>query len=157
MINLFSRMAENAGDAAPEATPEELAAERKKQNREFHWAKVRNGPVSWTAGRSERRQKAIDQRGQQRKGRNRRVRRYQDEQHAIAMLRGQLQAVGAVPYADPDFRPSAALVTNAVQSIVRRASLTPTEVEEMHGPVLQERIGAQIAADRALYEQLVAA
>lgn len=82
--------------------------ESKRERIDFHRRQVRNGPVNFkgeTAGQA-RRRAARQYASTLRKERKRRWSDFKDQQLGIAVLRGHLQAVGELPYADPKFEPS---------------------------------------------------
>lgn len=137
--------------AAPVLSPDEVASQAKAARVKFHRDNVRNGPVRFGNSRSERRQAAIDRKSMNSKRRRNRVRSLLGEQRELAVLRGQLQAVGSLPYADENFRPSQGVVEASVQGFFARAGIDRSELAAMPGPVLQERLSSQILADRHRY------
>lgn len=80
------------------------------------------GPVTYREPMSERRRKALDMTSFNRKASVKHRRRFFAKQSEIAVLRGQLQAIGAVPYADRNFRPTHETSVNAVEALLRRFS-----------------------------------
>lgn len=94
----------------PDLTPEELKAQRIQ----FHREKVRNGPANftyWTAGQ-QRRAQARAAKSQHRKLNQRHRRNFKTGELDRAILRGQLQAIGALPYAT-DFKPTVQMSISA--------------------------------------------
>ena len=134
----------------------EREAQAKRERIEFHRARVRNGPAQFARGMHPARRKRIDARSHQRKARDRRVRTFLHNQMGLAVLRGQLQAVGALPYADHSFRPSQGVVEASVQHFLRRAGVDHKAAAELNGPVLLDRLRAQIDADKKAYLEAMA-
>ena len=121
----ISRLMPNFGkteEPAKELTAEELEkleAEEKAQRIEWHRRNVRNGPRKtsyWTNGQL-RRQQARDKKTHERKVNLRHRRAYVGKRHDLAALRGQLQAVGALPYRF-GAQPSDALRANALNGLI---------------------------------------
>ena len=102
-MNLLSHLPflNGSKDEAPEAEFDYDSPEAKKERIDFHREKVRNGPVKFTSptnGQIRRFEKRVAE------GRTKKARRHQVRMHLLqtqeaAVLRGQLQMAGLVPYA----------------------------------------------------------
>lgn len=156
--NLFAGIFDGTHDEQVAAAGGDLEreAEAKRERIEFHRARVRNGPVQFARGTHPARRKRIDARSHQRKARNHRVRTFLHNQMELAVLRGHLQAVGALPYADHSFRPGQGVVEASVQHFLRRAGIDRKAAAELNGPVLLDKLRAQIDADRKFYLEAMA-
>lgn len=118
MLNRLLGALGSSTDDEAVVTPEE----EKAQRIEWHRRNVRNGPARFTAlsqGRAESRDRRRRE-AAQRKVNVKHRRRWIGEQRGRAVLRGQLQALGTLPYADPDFKPTLRMRLEAGQWIVRR-------------------------------------
>lgn len=138
----ISRLMPNFGkteEPAKELTAEELEkleAEEKAQRIEWHRRNVRNGPRKtsyWTNGQL-RRQQARDKKTHERKVNLRHRRAYVGKRHDLAALRGQLQALGALPYRS-GFKPNDDLRANALHGLVsayhERVTASEGELNDM--------------------------
>ena len=99
----------------------EVIAEEKAERVKYHREHVRNGPARFrtiTAGQ-QRRQAERDKAALQRKANRNHRRNYLKKQRAVSVLRGQLQAVGVLPYRT-DAQPSLASRIAAHQWIAVR-------------------------------------
>lgn len=120
--NLFSKLpglSDHAGGGTVDVESDEFEAKRERID--FHRRQVRNGPTSFkyqTAGQVKRaRHRAL--RRDTKRARRGQVRRFLVSQREIAVLRGQLQAVGVLPYAqDGQFTPADDLRWNALLAIL---------------------------------------
>lgn len=101
---------------------EEFDAEQKSKRIQFHRDHVRNGPRNFghvTNGQQRRfgaRQKASANRKMNRRNRS----SFKDKQVTAAVLRGQLQSVGALAYETEGFEPTTAARAAAAVWIVHR-------------------------------------
>lgn len=103
----------------PPEEQEEVLAEEKKQRIKWHRDHVRNGPRNFayvSTGQQRRAQERAKKSHERKINRDHR-RRWKQGQWNLAVLRGQLQAVGALPYAT-DFEPTTAQRVAAGQWIV---------------------------------------
>lgn len=141
-----------------ELTPEEIdlqLAEERAQRIEWHFRNVRNGPRSmsyWTTGQI-RRQQDRDKKSQQRKANRRHRRNFVGKRHDLAALRGQLQAVGALPYSrgDESFKPSEALRANALSGLIDRYADRIREVTGDVEPTPEQLATIAIGVGREQY------
>ena len=106
-------------DETDDLTPEEIEAEARAERIRFHREKVRNGPTKFSFVTEGQQRRAKDRaiRGRQKKVRKAQVRAHFEKQQAIASLRGNLQAVGTLPYATKGFRPPASVVERARRAL----------------------------------------
>lgn len=102
-------------------TPEEIAAQEKRERIAFHREKVRNGPVSFkyqTAGQQRRAVERAKQR-EAKKGYRREVKNYFDRRQVAAILRPHLQAVGLIPFIDGHEAPLGDQITSTAWIVQR--------------------------------------
>lgn len=112
-FNKLPSMAEEAVDTTE--------ADEKAERIQFHREKVRNGPVKFstpTNGQLRRAEKRAGRRALLQRRREQ-VRAYFAREREISVLRGQLQAVGVLPYAGK-FKPSSQTIFDSTQALIRR-------------------------------------
>lgn len=124
-------------------SPEERAAEAKKQRIEFHRLYGRNGPVKFynqSAGQVRRqRERALARKTS--KARRKQIKTYLNEQRRAAVLRGQLQTLGILPYSATPTSVSAEQQDRALRWVVKHF----IKPEEYHQSDLEH-----LACQRAL-------
>lgn len=134
----------------------EIAAEEKRERIEWHRRNVRNGPAKFgviTAGRQKsrfRRRQEADARKATLKHRRAWIR----NRHYVAILRGQLQALGVVEYTTPDHKATSAAVASAATWVVREFGQRDID----GGLVFDDHLFADaVRAAEKFYEEAVAA
>lgn len=120
MLNRLLGKLATKGEEVDDRTDEEVAADEKKARIKYHRDHVRNGPqkVRYITSGQQRRAVARGQKAQARKATRRHKRAWMDSQRNRAVLRAQLQAIGAVSYAT-DYVPTEKQRVDAGVWIVR--------------------------------------
>lgn len=149
-MNPIANLLQNlkSDDVVDDRTPEEIEAEEKQARKDWHRRNVRNGPARFThisAGRQASKQRRM-QEAFTRRANVKHRRRWMKQQHQVAILRGQLQAIGAVPYAT-DHTPTTKARLDAGTWIIQRFGERNDEGDLVyHDDMLEEAVKAALEA-----------